>query len=303
VGTLALHLAVGLLLGLALRLAWRHVPLAALLAALPDLDHFAPLTPRVTFHNVLFALALPAALCVAVWSWPVPRSPRMARALAWLRARQGLLAAAPALVGSHLVLDLLPFEVSGNRVALLWPFDGTPWVLAREAGVAVDPTSTSTMVLAVLLLLALVVGALALRALTSRPPAPAPADRRAAGAIAVSLALVMLFPALLAAGLGLPAQAHPEARLALDAAPGGGGAWNVHVQHLGGEVVPAGRVAVEEWRAGARVASVRNPDPLLVGSAWNTALPATDDAVEFRLAAARDGFVYQALALAPQLSA
>jgi hypothetical protein len=111
-----------------------------------------------------------------------------------------------------------------------------------------------------------------------------------------------LFPLLIAGGLALPVQAHPEARLALDATPGDDGGWTVHVQHLGGEVVPTGAIALEQWRDGARIAAVRNPAPLLLGSSWEAALPASAGPFDVDIAAARDGHVYQRIDM-PRLPA
>src|SRR5581483_343929 len=109
----------GVLLGLALRLRWRELPLAAALALAPDLDHagqFIPalapyLVARGTLTNVFTCLLLPAG--VAAWMrwrdvWPQ-----------WQR----FALAAPLILASHLLLDMLPLDPLGGvgSVTLFWP--------------------------------------------------------------------------------------------------------------------------------------------------------------------------------------
>src|SRR5438067_13635871 len=68
------HVAVGLLLGLALGVRLRWLPVAGLLALLPDVDHlslFTPiplsvLRPRYTLHNVWFCVLLPIVVYLVV---------------------------------------------------------------------------------------------------------------------------------------------------------------------------------------------------------------------------------------------
>lgn len=107
------HAAVGVLLGLALRWPAKALPIAALLAMLPDVDHLPiPLMEsRVTLHNVLFCTALPLASAFAI----------RAR-----RGSPGLVAISfgtPLLLTSHLILDLLPLDPPGSvgHAALFFP--------------------------------------------------------------------------------------------------------------------------------------------------------------------------------------
>ena len=110
------HVAVGLLLGLALRVRLRYLPLAGFLALLPDVDHFSQyvlpvpgLVTRETFHNVFFCVALPVAAYAVLHLRKAPQD--------WMT----LGAAAPVLMSSHLFLDMLPVDVSSPRVPLFWP--------------------------------------------------------------------------------------------------------------------------------------------------------------------------------------
>lgn len=197
--TLATHLAIGVLLGAAMGLRWRILVLAAILAELPDLDHFAPFTARVTFHNVFFCIVAPVVL-----AWPV--------AYRW-RDRLApdivhLLWAAPLLVSSHLFLDMLPAatEISSNSVALWYPVGAERYHLTPDAGYGVDPTSLSTFTY---LAIALVALAGAGRLLAARFPPRILWTLRPA----IPLALLLMFPAMAAGGLMSQVTSHPLTEL------------------------------------------------------------------------------------------
>lgn len=140
------HAAVGVLLALALRWPIKWLPLAALLAALPDVDHVLPGTvARVTLHNAFFCIALP----LATWG-----------TLRWRGADpQARLAAGSALLlTSHLLLDMIPLDPLGawGSVALFYPFSGEQWMLPLWKANTLDPLAITAMTLLVALLIALV---------------------------------------------------------------------------------------------------------------------------------------------------
>lgn len=146
--TAFVHVAVGVLVALALRLDWRLVPFAALLAEVPDLDHLGG-HGRGPLHTMWFLVLIPAL--VMLWGL-------LAR---WPDRWRRLAAGAPALVVSHLLLDLFPqpSEVTSDRVPLLWPFDGRDYHLADRIGHAAQPPALSSLgIVMFLLALAVCVG-------------------------------------------------------------------------------------------------------------------------------------------------
>lgn len=134
--TAFVHVCVGFLVALALRLDWPFVPYAAVLAELPDLDHLWGNGLRSGLHTWWFLVLLPSAVAGLVISWP-------GITLRWRR----LAAAAPVLLLSHLLLDLFPqaSEVSSRYVPLLLPFDQRLYMVAPFLGHASSPPSLSTL--------------------------------------------------------------------------------------------------------------------------------------------------------------
>lgn len=285
------HVAVGLLLGLALGVRLRWLPVAGFLALAPDVDHFSKyvfpvpfLETRVTFHNVFFCVALPlAALLVVHWR-------RMGEP--WQR----LAYAAPVLMASHLFLDTLPLDVSSPRVPLFYPFSRDPYTASAQRGYAVDPTAYSTITLLILILVALTVLTVLAYAWARRTQDGARLRRGLAPACFL-VGWVLVFPTLGAAGYVIHAPAHPETILALEepALRVPQGRLTAIVYHLGGNDVGKGQLRVEVLKDGAPVAQATNPETLTKGDRWVVSLglaAGLREGLQARLVAARDGHAY-----------
>jgi membrane-bound metal-dependent hydrolase YbcI (DUF457 family) len=304
------HLAVGLLLGLGLRLPARYLPLAAFLALAPDLDHLHLYLPvpfletRVTFHNLLVCVVLPA-LVYATLAWR--GAPRR-----W----QQLGAASPVLLTSHLLLDMLPFDIGSAKVALLYPFKDGWYTAAPVRGNAADPTAFSSITVVMLLLAVLVAFSLLATQGAARGASDDAATRgrdatgggaarprlawrrlgRPAAFVGLSLAL---FPALAAGGYVIPASTHPDIALAVvePTARWPDGTLTALVYHVGGASLPAGRVQLEVLADGERVALQRAPKLLEEGQRWVAAVQLPPEArgareLHVRLVADADGHEY-----------
>ncbi len=284
------HAAMGLLLGLALRLRWRDLPLAALLAELPDLDHlglFLPvpvLVSRGTLHNLFVCVVLPAGLAAWMrWRDVAPRWQRLALA-------------APLLLTSHLLLDMLPLDPLGGvgNVLLLYPLSPTPYTLDFQAAAYLSPATYSTITLMLLLLAGL--AALTLWV----------AERRGLRPLAaLAGAWLLVLPAAGLAGAIVPAPAYPNALLSVEAPrlrlPEGSILALVH--NLGGTGLGAGALRLDVRDAHGLVVSASNPKGLAPGETWIVDLPVPGDAralgaLTATLAHARTGHAYAAAKLA-----
>lgn len=281
------HVAMGLLLGMALRIRWRHLPLVAALALAPDLDHaglFLPalspwLLARGTLTNVFLCLAAPVAL--AAWmrwkdKWP-----------AW----QPLAFAAPLILASHLLLDMLPLDPLGavGGVALLYPLTTTLYTIDVDAARSLSPATYTTITMMFLLLAAMT--ALTLWAMERK--------RGAAPVAALTGAWLLVIPAASLAGAVIPMPAWTAADLALEAPrvrlPEG--ALLAIVHDLGGAPVGGGALRLEVRQGSTLVLSVTNPQRLDLGGAWIVDAPLPGDArtlgaLTLTLVHARTGHVY-----------
>ncbi|HWG92332.1 MAG TPA: metal-dependent hydrolase [Candidatus Thermoplasmatota archaeon] len=294
------HLAVGFLLGLALRLPPRYLVLAAFIAASPDIDHlhlFVPvpfLETRVTFHNVFFCIALPLLVYGVL------------RARGAREEYQHLAAVSPVLLTSHLLLDMMPLDIGSPRVALLYPLNRDWYTMPAIKGYAGDPEAYSTItviLIALGLLTALTLAGLALvRRLQARPGTLF----RQGPAAALAAVWLLVFPALAAGGYVIPAPAHPEALFSVQdpslLMPQG--RFTAVVAHLGGGVASRGGLALQVWVDGARVAEAKNDGFFSPGDRWVVDLPLAGDLraatkIEARLLATSDKHTYHALT--PQL--
>jgi|SRR5581483_949492 len=282
------HAAVGVLLGLALGIRLRWIPLAALLAVLPDADHvpryffggdWPILTTRVTFHNLAFCLLLPLAAYVVV---------KLLRAKPeWTR----LAAAAPLLMTSHLFLDTLPLDVSSPKVPLLYPFAGTLFTASSRSANAVDPTAYGSITLLILVLAGLVVLTVLANALVERRP------EQRWRALAFAGAWLLVFPALFATGFFVGGPTHAETSFAMDSAtlrlPEG--RFTAIVYHLGGNDVGRGQLRVQLLSGDAVLANATNNATFSKGQSWVVDAPLATrptGPVTARLVAAQDGHEY-----------
>lgn len=277
------HLAVGALLGLALRLPLRYVPIAALIAELPDLDHLdmygVPFVEsRVTFHNVWFAIALPLAIfAILYWRRANPD---------WLR----LAAAAPLLLTGHLLLDMLPFEAFGgvSKLPLFWPVSDVWFTLPLVAVQRIDPREFSTMTIVLVTLITLtVLTVLALPHVTQRRESPRRVVRHAAPA-AFIVVWLLLVPGLAAAGLFTAPPGYANAALVLEdgAVELSAERYTGLVRHLGGAGAWRGHLTVDVTADGQVVASAKNPETLQFGQAWPVVIalpPETAEATVFKI--------------------
>ncbi|MEA3202044.1 MAG: LexA-binding, inner rane-associated putative hydrolase [Thermoplasmata archaeon] len=260
------HAAMGLLLGLALRLRGRELPLAAGLALLPDLDHaglFIPalapyLIARGTLTNVFTCLLIPVAL--AAWMrwrdlWPT-----------WQR----FALAAPLILASHLLLDMLPLDPLGGvgSVTLFYPVSLAKYTIDYSPLDSLSPATYSTITI----LLVVLVGMTALTLWVAE-------GRRLRPTIALAGAWLLVVPAAGVAGAIIQAPAWPDADLSLEAPrlrlPEGAILAVVH--DLAGTGFGAGALRLEARAGGTLVATAENPrlDP---GGAWVVDAPLTGDA-------------------------
>lgn len=141
--TLAAHAALGLLLGLGMRVRPKLLPLVPVIALLPDIDHLdmfwaVPfLQSRVTFHNVFFAVALPLAVYVVLVALEVPDD--------W----QDLAGKTPVLLTSAVATDILGIEPTPSRrlgeVVLFYPLDGRWWTVPHREAATLDPLAWGTL--------------------------------------------------------------------------------------------------------------------------------------------------------------
>lgn len=232
--TLPTHLAVGALIGAALGLRARWLPVAALLGAFADLDHFWPFETRVTFHNVFACFGVPMAIALLALRWRDRLHPEALQ----------LLFAAPFIMSSETLLDVFPVatEVGGDAIALFWPASRTLYVATPNGGFAVDPLSPSTFTYLALGLLALaLVGRLVYAAVMGRSIRVT----RPAAAVAV-VALLVAMPLLSSAGLVRPESEAASAALQITEAqlriPEN--VLTLVVRHAGGADVPPGDVVL-----------------------------------------------------------
>lgn len=266
------HALMGLLLGLAVGLRWRDLPWAPLLAILPDLDHLDRyglplLASRVTLHNSLFCILLPTALFGVLYLRGVRG------------ARLRLAAAAPLLLTSHLLLDLLPMEPFQGigKLPLLYPFSGQTFTLPAHdlTSTDVNEYSTLSVLLAVLALLAI---------LTRVVTGALEAQRgRHVPALALGLAWILVIPGL-AAGLFIPPTPEPNAVLRMETArlelPQSRLVTAIH--HVGGAEFASGQVVLELRANGTLITSQRNPTALWPGDVWYAVVPVPGDARSLR---------------------
>lgn len=150
--TLATHALIGLLLGIALRLPKRYLPVAAVLPLLADLDHlglFYPiggLVSRGTLHNVFALIAAPlAAFVVLDRFWP---------GSGWTE----LAAKSPPILVSAAFADMVSLdEPDLGGVLLFHPVHDVWYSWRAIVAESLDPTavSTGTLMLAVLAVLVL----------------------------------------------------------------------------------------------------------------------------------------------------
>lgn len=282
------HAAVGLLLGLALGVRLRWLPLAAFLAVLPDVDHAGKyvfggdlpfLVTRVTLHNLLFCLVVPVAAYLVVKWRKAPAE--------WVR----LAAAAPVLMTSHLFLDTLPLDLSSPKVPLLYPFSGTMWTASARTANAVDPTAYGTITLLILVLAALVVLTVLLHAWIERKP------EQPVRSFALAGALLVAFPALLVGGFFVEGPKHVETNFALESAtvrlPED--RFSAVVYHLGGNDAGRGSLRVVLAAGDQVLYNATNNATLTKGQRWivDAALPARPAGpVTARLVSTADGHEY-----------
>ena len=285
------HVAVGLLLGLALGIRLRYLPAAGFLALLPDVDHWPDyvfwvplLETRVTFHNVFFCVALPLGVLVAVHFLRVKEE--------WRR----LAFAAPVILASHLFLDTLPLDVSSPRVPLFYPFSRDLYTASARRANAIDPTAYSTVTLLILILVALTVLTVLAYAWARRTDG-APRLRRGLAPAAFLVGWVLVFPTLGAAGYVIHAPSHPETILLLDEpslrVPQS--RFTAIVYHLGGNDVTKAQLRVEVLKDGARVADATNPPGFTKGDRWVVSLAVPEGAregLEARLVATKNNHSY-----------
>ncbi len=159
-----MHMMVGVFVGLAAGVRLRHWPALAFLAEWIDLDHAfagaigAPspiwMLPRGTFHNVFVVFVIPAGLAAYVY---------------WNKVGdhdvQRILTALPAVMGSHLVFDLIKIP-SGDAG---WAYAFYPFSL-QKTGISVsriigDPSyvGPEAIGMAIAFALALIAGVLTRR--------------------------------------------------------------------------------------------------------------------------------------------
>jgi membrane-bound metal-dependent hydrolase YbcI (DUF457 family) len=253
------HAAVGVVLGLALGLRWRWLPLAAFIACFPDLDHLPVpgFVTRGTLTNVFVCVLLPLAVyAVLAWRKANPEAVKIA-------------AAAPLLLLSHLFLDMVPLDTAGDsqNVKLFYPIDGRNYtlrILDVDARVATD-YSTFTIAFGVVILVTLAT-ILAIRWIGAQRPyqrlGPVPA--------AHILAWIVLLPTAMAPGLVIPTPEYPNAQFAVEDARAEVPQMRfVGVVHqIAGRTAGVGAINLTVYVDGAPAAWVRNPAALPAGARW-----------------------------------
>lgn len=128
---------------MALRLDWRLIAFAAVVAELPDLDHLWGSGMRSALHTAWFLVFLPSAVAAAGLWWQALDG----------RLRR-FLAATPVLLLTHMLLDLFPqaSEESSRLIPLLWPLDDRLYQVAPLVADAARPSALSSMGVVVFLL-------------------------------------------------------------------------------------------------------------------------------------------------------
>lgn len=206
--TLAAHAALGLLLGLGMRVRPKLLPLVPIIALLPDLDHLdmlwaiPGLHTRMTFHNVFFVVFLPLAIYVG---------------LATIEARddlQDLAGKTPVILTGSIVTDLLSIEPrspgkTGGEIALFYPVDRRWWTVPKAQAPILDPTAWGTVSAVLVFMSLLAVATWAWFRYVGGPGnAATVSDRRQKDGVYV-LSWILLFPMLAGAGLVIPADVPP----------------------------------------------------------------------------------------------
>lgn len=206
--TLAANAALGLLLAVGMQVRPKLLPLAPVIALLPDLDHLdmlwgvPGLHTRMTFHNVFFIVALPLTIYLV---------------LSAVEARedwQELAGKAPVILSGSVVLDLLSIEPRGGtgvggEVALFYPLDDRWWMVARREAASLDPTAWGTVSATLLFLSLLAVATWAWFKYLDGPGTPPTTRSRRRRMGAYVLAWLALFPLLAGVGLLVPADIPP----------------------------------------------------------------------------------------------
>lgn len=281
------HAAFGLLLGIAIRLPARQLPLAALLAIVPDIDHVefwagsTILQARGTLHNAFVVAIIPTLIFVVM----------AVRGLGpkWQR----LAAGAPLFLTSHALLDMLPLETygGGGRVKLLYPFDTTAYGFNMVFANRLDPTAYSTFTFLTLAFVTLI----GLVLLGARAPS---APWKGRGLAAYTIIWILLIPASVGTGLAVPKVGHPNASITIEWSrldlPEG--RVSASILHAGGEYAPAGALTAQVMVNGTVTGSVKNPFPLYVGQRWvavaNVSEPRLRAAYFFTVNNVSDGVEY-----------
>lgn len=270
--TLLTHAVAGVLIGLALRFRLRHLWIAAFLPMLPDVekityflfDGYLFVTGRSVLHNVFFTIALPLVV-YAVLRWrdaPVE----------WRR----IALAAPVLLTSHLLLDIVPLEPYGQPgwALIMYPLTDAWFGPGAHVHAHLSPvTHGAFAMVAGVLFAGVLVTLLAERALEGAEP---PAGRAAWWRFgAFASAWVLLVPALIGAGALAYGPPRVDASFTLDAPTFHvvDGAFSTTLRHTGGADAPAGHLALVVTRGDATLVTLTNPTPLRDGDAWDVRAP------------------------------
>lgn len=275
--TLATHALIGLLLGLALRLEPRHLPIAAGLPLVADLDHLGLFSPidvfasRVTFHNVFVLVAVPLAAFVV---------------LEWYRFDddlRDLAAKAPVILVSAALTDMVSFDAPAlGAVALYHPLDPVWYTWRGIEAATLDPLAFSTMTLAFVVMAGMTVATvLFVRRRPRRRDRWSPEVRWGWMAAFVAAWLVVL-PALTLAGAIVPTVRTPSeggvARMEIRNATGNVTTGRVvaNVTYHVTAPAPAGTLSFEVMDEEGAWSTLENP-PLDTGSTWRVRLAVEGD--------------------------